>query len=229
MRQEPDGATFRWRFRDETGASLQVGKAVRATSALRSALLLADSGYTTEAASLLRIASDFGQEIVAIGEGLLEGRLTTDQQRFVDEYFAPMARTPEELEARGKEYYVCRERLFAAHQRVAEKAQAPVDLLRRVTRFLNYGFDKYVHGSYDSAMELFDGQTGAFMLRGHRSERHRCAMLVSISGKVYQVLLALGFMALSRKDEPLFREIRESLAQLDAADEQSSSQCTGLR
>lgn len=229
LRREPDGASFRWRFQEETAETLQLGKSVRAVTAIRAALLLADNGYTTEAGSLLRTVSDFCHEIIAIGEGLVEGRLTTQQQRFVHEYFAPMARTPEELEARGKEYYVSREQLFAAHQRLAEKAKGPVDLPRRITRFLNYGYDKYVHGSYDSAMELFNGGTPQFMLRGHASDRHRCAMLTAVTGKLYELLVALGIMALSRRNEALYRSIRTAMKEIDESGEQSGAGCAALR
>jgi hypothetical protein len=226
--RDPDGTSYRWRFTNETPEALQVGKAVRAVSGIRAALLLVDNGYTTEAGSILRTVADFCHEIIAVGEGLLERRLTTHQQRFVDQYFAPMARSPEELETRGKEFYVSREQLFAAHQRIAEKTRGPVDLVRRLTRFLNYGYDKYIHGSYDSSMELFRGDMSEFMLRGHLSERHRCVMRVGVSGKLYETLVALGIMALSRNNQQLFASIRKAMAEIDDSGEQSGGTCIGL-
>ena len=50
-----------------------VGKLVRAVSALRAALLLAENGHITESGSLLRMVSDFCTEIQAIGEALHSG------------------------------------------------------------------------------------------------------------------------------------------------------------
>jgi hypothetical protein len=47
-----------------------VGKLVRTVSGLRPALLLAEAGYITECAALLRIVEEFCSEITAIGEGL---------------------------------------------------------------------------------------------------------------------------------------------------------------
>ena len=41
------------------------------------------------------------------------------------------------------ERYVTREELFAAHQRLADKTTKRADDLRKLTRFLNYGYDKY--------------------------------------------------------------------------------------
>jgi hypothetical protein len=221
--------SYEWRFREETPEVLQLGKAVRAVTSIRGALLLADQGYTTEAGSLLRMTSDFAHEIIAVGEGLVEGRLTKNQQRFVDQYFAPMARSADEYEERGKEYYVSREELLAAHQRLAEKTTKQADLLRKLTRFLNYGYDKYVHGSYSSAMELFHGGEGRFMLRGHASERHRCAMLTAVAGKLHEVLVAFAFMTFSRRDEALYRSIRADLNALEMSGEQSDSKCQGLK
>jgi hypothetical protein len=225
FRRDADGD---WKFVNETPEALQLGKAVRAVTSLRAALILADNGYTTEAGSQLRIASDIAHEIIAIGEGLLEGRLTTNQRRFVEQYFAPMARSPEELEQRGKEFYVSREELFAAHQRLADKTTKQGELLRSLSRFLNYGYDKYVHGSYGSAMELFRGDEGRFMLRGHDSERHRCATLTAIASKLFELLAALGFMTFPQRDEALFREIREAVNLLETSGEQSGEACRHL-
>lgn len=192
-------------------------------------MLLADHGYTTEAGSLLRMTSDFAHEIIAVGEGIVEGRLTTKQQRFVDQYFEPMARTADEYEQRGKEYYVSRDELSAAHQRLADKTTKRGGLLRKITRFLNYGYDKYVHGSYSSAMELFNGAEERFMLRGHASEVHRCAMLTAVAGKLHEVLVAFAFVTFSRRDELLFRSIEAALTDLERSGEQSGAACAGLR
>src|SRR5450759_1550075 len=64
--------SYYWRFRDENAHALLVGKAVRVVTSLRGALLCADNRLTTEALSLLRLVSDFADEMIAIGEGVME-------------------------------------------------------------------------------------------------------------------------------------------------------------
>ena len=225
---EPDGH-HRWEFRDETPEALQVGKAVRMISGIRAALALADDGYTTESGGLLRMVSDFAQEIVSVGEGLLEGRLTSVQKKFVKQYFAPIARNADEHARIEHERYVTREELFAAHQRLADKTTKRADDLRKLTRFLNYGYDKYVHGAYQTAMELFRGDQQRFMLRGHDSARHRCIAKTSVAGKLHEVLIALEFMAMTRQLDPLIAEIRSNRHELERSSEQSGQLCRGLR
>lgn len=226
-RERHSGGGFDWRFTAETPEALQLGKAVRAVTSIRGALLLADQGLTTEAGSLLRTTSDFAHEIIAVAEGVIEGRMTTAQQEFVDQYFAPLATTADELEQMGRLYYVGRDKLFAAHQRIAEKTTGQVDLLRATTRFLNYGYDKFVHGAYSSAMELFTGRTNTFMLRQNESAQHRCATLTAVAGKLHEVLVALAFMTMSRRDQELYESIRAAIRELEESGEGTRKYCEG--
>lgn len=212
---------FHWEFSEQSGRTLLVGKAVRMVSGIRAAMLLADHGFSTESASLCRMASDFSQEIIAIGEGLLEGRMTTSQQEFIDQYFAPLARDPEELEKRGREFYVAREKLMAAAQRLVDKTTKKWGEMRKATRFLNYGFDKYVHGAYLTATELYRGDEHRFMLRGTEFEELVCVARRTVAAKTHEVLHALELMALIARDEALCREIRAADRALDASGEQS--------
>jgi hypothetical protein len=185
-RREPEsGGEFRWVFREESPETLLVGKAVRMVTSIRAAHQLADSGFTTECGVLLRVASETSQEILAVCEGLLEGRFKEPQERFVKQYFAPMARTPEELEEQERERYVSRAELFKAHYRLAAKTVAEAERLRLVSRYLDYAYDKYVHTAYVTAMELYTGDGHRFMLAGHESERHRCHTKVAFVGKLH--------------------------------------------
>jgi hypothetical protein len=217
---EPAGE-FHWEFAEQTPVNLQVGKAVRMVSAIHAAMLLAEQGYSTECASLLRMVSDFSQEIIAIGEGILEGRLTTDQKDFVDQYFASPARTPEELEQRGRQYYVSREKLLAAHQRLSDRTTRKGEPLLRATRFLNYGYDKYVHGGYLTAMELYRGDRREFMTSGSPFGYHRCVGRRSVAGKLHEVLHALMIMALGTRDQQLWEELSAADDRLAAAHDQA--------
>lgn len=225
-RRHPEpGGEFRWVFREESPETLLVGKGVRMVTSIRAALQLAGSGFTTECGVLLRVASETSQEILAVCEGLLEGRFKEPQKRFVKQYFAPLARTPEELEEQERERYVSRAELFKAHYRLAATTAAEAERLRMVSRYLDYAYDKYVHTAYVTSMELYTGDGHRFMLAGHESKRHRCYTMVAVVGKLHEVLTALEFMALTKKDEGLHASIRESRHELEASEEQSGSRC----
>ncbi|MHB1864195.1 MAG: hypothetical protein ACYCVL_14680 [Gemmatimonadaceae bacterium] len=228
IRGDDQRGGFLWDFPQKTPELLQVGKLVRMVSGIRAAMLLADYGYTTESASLLRMVSDFGQEIMAVGEALLEGRLDDNQKRFVDQYFAPPPSDPAEYAARERERYVSRNELFKATRRMVEKTSESAEDLAMLTKFLNAGFDMYVHGGYATAMELYHGGDGAFMLSGHKGEQGRCIARTAVAGKLHEVLIAVRFMAMTRRMRPLADELAQALARLVSSDEMSSEPCKNI-
>jgi hypothetical protein len=58
--------------------------------------------------------------------------------------------------------------LKAHHEEFARLAGVDPQYLRKILRFLIYGYDKFVHGHNITAMELYDGATNRFMLDGHK-------------------------------------------------------------
>jgi hypothetical protein len=214
-----EGGGFRWTFREERPETLMIGKAVRMVSGIKAALFLADNGFTTECASLLRMVSDFSKEITAVAEGLLNDRLREPQERFVRQYFTPLARTPEEYEERNRERHVSREELFRAQRRLAERAQVDPAEMRRQVRYLNYVYDQYVHGAYSTAMELYDGRTNRFVLDGHEAEEPKEVARTAVAGKLHEVITALHIMALMSDNTDLRQEIMEARRALDASGE----------
>ena len=53
--------------------------------------MLANTGFVTESACLLRVVSDFTSEIVAVAEGAFLEEPTSVQQKFVRQFFEPPA------------------------------------------------------------------------------------------------------------------------------------------
>jgi hypothetical protein len=186
---------FQWAFREQTERALVVGKAVRMLSGIRAALILADLGCVAECGTILRTVSDFSNEVISICEGCAKGVPTEAQRRFVRQYFAPIPTTPEEYEEQERERWVTRDDLIAAHVRWATETGGDAARVRKVLRFLAYGYDKFVHGAYITAMELYDGRTGTFMLRGHESDGKRRKYKAAVASKLHEVLTALTFMA----------------------------------
>lgn len=225
----PIAGNFRWEHPKKDADSVQVAKAVRAVSGLRAALQLADFGYVVECATLLRTVADFCAEIEYLGEALVEGRLTADQQKFVDQHFAPFPTDPDELAAREREYYVGRKDMEKARRRLFTKWGGGTSELDKIAAYLNKGYDSFVHGSNGSAMELFSGRTSAFMLRGHESTYHICSTKAAVAGKLKEFLNALRLMALTRGLENMNDNILLAFSNLDASEEDSAAPCKQLR
>jgi hypothetical protein len=206
---------FRWDFREKTERALIVGKAVRMASGIRAALLLADLGYITDCGTILRMVSDFVTEVIAIYEGSTRNEPTRAQKDFVEQYFGPTAQTPDEYdENQEKDRWVARDKLIAAHVRCASEGKQDPDRARKALRFLAHLFDKFVHGSRLSTMELYNGFTHRFMMKGHEFYRSRRDYKRSVASKLHQVLTALFCSACLMQMPALADEIRKAAKEL---------------
>lgn len=220
---------FVWDHPTKSAEVVQVAKAVRMASGLRAAMILADIGHTPECGTILRTVADFAAEIFFLGEGLLEGRLTDDQQRFTDQHFAELPLTADELANREREYYVGRRAVAKAYERLFEKTGADKALHAKASAYLNKGYDSYVHGSYMTAMELFRADTMTFMMTGSLSERNRCSSKTAVAGKLVEALHALRIMAMTRGFVDLASELAAVVDRIAASGEDSGGPCAGLR
>jgi len=210
---------FHWAFTHETPEALLVGKAVTMVSAINAALFLADSGFTAECHSLLRMVSDLSHEMVFVVEGLLPGGLNDSQQQFVRQYFISMPQTEADWERLRQGKYVSRKEILKAQRRLATKGGVDADKLHRLTLTLNQGYDQYVHGGYLTAMELFNGLTNQFMLHGHESKDHWNLSTKSVAGKLNEVLAAIELASLHAQMVSLAISIANARHRLEASGE----------
>jgi hypothetical protein len=225
----PVETSFRWEHAEKSPRSAQVAKAVRAVSGLRAAMQLADVKHTIESGVILRAVADYAAEIIYLGEAILEGRMTPDQAKFVEQHFAPLPDDPDDLAAREKEYYIGRKDIARAHRRVLEKFGGAADDVAKISAYLNKGYDSYVHGSNGSAMELYDVRSNSFMLRGHLSPRFVCIAKVAVAGKTQELSNALRFMAITWGSASLEEEIGHASDEMQASGEDSGRPCAAIR
>ena len=207
-----DGRGFQWRHAENTAEVLQVAKAARMVAALRAALVLADSGYTTECGSLLRTACDFSDEIIFLCEPNLTGSSpTTAHTDFIKQGFQPIPKSPEEWMERKKEHYVRRGEVLKASLRIANMTEYDGEFFRGLLTQISHTYDKYVHGNYETAMELYTERTNGFMTTGVESELAHLirSMLGAVAGTTNKGIEALEFMSLTRGSDPLYHTIRE--------------------
>ena len=196
-----------YEFREESERALLVSKAVRMGSGIRVAMLLADLGYISECGSILRIVTDFAQEILCICDGVKTGQRTIAHQSFVKQYFMKLPKTPDEFDTSPRVKFVTRDELLGAQQRWAIANKLDATRIRKVTRFLANMYDKFVHGSYVTAMELYDPRSWKFMLRGHEAPEKRQVYQRATASKLHQAVTALAAIAELERNHRLLDEI----------------------
>ena len=192
-----------------------VAKAVRTTTCLRAASSLIDLGFVTEASVLMRVASDFASEMVAVAEGELAQAPTKAQQDFTRQFFErPLAGS-----VPAKVRYVSRDELLKSHLRLAESVGIDRQKYLDSSRAVDFALDGYVHGSYSSAMELYHGGKHAFMMDGHESEDYQRDCWTSLALALHDALFAFAFMATAIGDAALKDDIVKSMERLNRSGE----------
>lgn len=218
QKPSPDGS-FRWRFAEETPRVLLVGKSVRMASAIVAAMELTDLHFLVEGASLLRMVSDYSSEILSVSRGVIKGALTTDERRYVEEYFAAFPETTEEFRAIGKRRFVSREDLLKSQRRMVQDAGQDADEFAKNRAGLNAAYDAFVHGAYHTAMDMYHGGERRFMTRGHEYEPHVDVTRTAVAGKLHEVLTAVQMIAASFEDVDVYVAIERARLALNRSGE----------
>ena len=102
-----------------------------------------------------------------------------------------------------------------ADAELAESANIDEKQLRATQRFLNMTYDAYVHGAYETTMELCDPVTGRFYVAGHpeRSEREEFQEAVLL--KLHEVVVAVEFTGAMTAHSSVFNAAREARRSMD--------------
>jgi len=215
--EDPD--LIRLELREHIPHAVMIGKCVRAVSGIHAALVLADLGYIAECAALLRMVSDFCTEITAIGKALNRGaELPHAVQTFVDHYFVPKPRTPDQFAVAKRILYVSRKDLMKAEVRFAKNENTDGERLRKVHRFINMTYDAYVHGAYETTMEMCDLDNARFMMRGHLSVSKRQEFVEAVFLKLHEVIIALEFTAAVTAHSEVFKATRDARHVMDESE-----------
>ena len=212
-----------WRYAESTPNVFLLAKSARMSTALLAAAQLIDAGLLTEAASLLRIAGDFSHEIKFVYEGLRSGTMTSDQKQHLDDFFDRRPATPEESPAAGRRRFVNRDALFKAQVRLINEKHLDGEQLRELARTIAGGLDGYVHGYYETAMELYDGKRFHIDRVGYppRVRILRCAL----ASKVVEALHSLTFVAMAFDRQDLAGAILAYAQRISESDEEDMKWC----
>jgi hypothetical protein len=209
-----------WDFPEHTARTTEIAKAARAVAALRAAMVLADARMTTEASFVLRAASDCASEIIFLCEGAISGTPTTDQKKFVEDFFIRPPRTLDEFLESDKRRFLYRGDIYKAHKRLAERTSGVSPKEQSgLAGFIDALQNEYAHGGYASAMELYDGESRGFETAGIGSDRSVAAVKRAIALKAYYVMVAFVFLATVRGMGEVADDIMRLQRRLELSDD----------
>lgn len=155
----------KFRFAEKSARVVQLCKLVSCVSAMYGALRLLPTSQYAEILILLRTATDCMAEITYLHEPQQGGEMTADHQRFVDHFFEEHGDTMEELlKSPPRASLVERKKINASFARQITpdnpyKTQRDLAVIDAV-------MSGFVHGSQSSVMELYEGGTWRFRMRG---------------------------------------------------------------
>ena len=78
-------------------------------------------------------------------------------------------------------------------------------------------YDSYVHGAYETSMELWDPDSGRFQLRGHPAPSMRQTIVEAVFLKLHEVVGAVEFTAAVTAQADVFEAARGARRALDEA------------
>lgn len=187
-----EGKSGRFKYPSPSPTVLIVLKAARVVSGLNALIGLLRIGHTVEMGVIIRTVDDFLDEILFVDEAVRTGAPTTDQQRFIDQFFAEDDFSAEEMMATDakRPAGVPRRSIHASQARVlGDFADKGPDHVRRMARTIDSAYSGHVHGSYMSTMELYrGGDDEGFMLKGTLGSPHIKTYLGELSRYVHRAL-----------------------------------------
>ena len=192
----------------------QVVKSVRVVSGLRSCMILLQYGHAIEASVVLRTVGDFTGDMMFAQEAIRSGIDTADQARERSGFFKDFIGHPKQQYAGGfKVRRPERKKVQAAQARyLSPKNPHEVkELLLAVEQTMS----GYVHGSYSTIMEMYEGNREEFDMQGMLGSRRISECLAAVSLHVDMALAALILVAIELRDKEMAGKI-EMLRQENA-------------
>ena len=155
----------RFRYASPSLLTFIVLRAVRIVSGLNALAVLLRAGFTQEMGILIRTISEFLTDIGFAQDAIGSQPPTSDQQRLADLYFTEEGDSAEELLARQRQpERVSRKKVRAAEARLVSPENP--HRTQNLKAAEENAFSGYVHGSYPCVMEMYEGGTERFLVKG---------------------------------------------------------------
>jgi hypothetical protein len=216
----------RWRFEQGSPQVLQVLMCVRVASGLRACVVLLANGQMTEIGVLLRTIDDFLGEITFVDEIIEKGieNCTTEHKQFLEDYFFDNNRTTEEMledsvnPRRKVDFKKHRQKMQASEARFLGGDDP--HHIKKVSKTIDDAWSGVVHGSYQSVMEMYGGdsiETAHFEAGGTGARfsdyRHHIGLHVHHAlNQFFKVAYNLGHTELAHHLREMRRQFEDSPA-----------------
>lgn len=212
----PEAGRQRFVYAKRSSILVQVLKAVRVVSGLNALVVLLRAGYAQEMGVILRTIDDFLAEIAFLHEAHQREEPTSGQVKFVELFFAeeglPIAQL---LKALPKVARVTRRKIQASEARLL-KPDDP-DRAQRIVGTIATVFDRYVHGGYPAIMDLYEGGTERFRVRGMQGTPRIPEFLSQIAIYTHRALNEFAIIAGTLKMEDLHAHLIETRRWFEAS------------
>ena len=86
------------------------------------------------------------------------------------------------------------------------------------TGSLNMTYDAYVHGAYETTMELCNPNTGVFAMQGHPEASKRQKFVEAVFLKMHEVVVAVKLTAAVTAHAEVFKAAGEALNVMDSSE-----------
>ena len=85
-------------------------------------------------------------------------------------------------------------------------------------RFVNMSYDAYVHGAYETTLELWSDQRGTFMVRSHASVAKHDEFIEAVFMKMPEVVVATELTATALGNAAVFEQARKARRTMNATE-----------
>lgn len=194
-----DGVDSRFLYESPTWLVYQLLKGVRVVSGLRGVMILLQYGHAVEAASVLRTVGDFIGEMMFAQDAIKSEKPTPTQQREFASFF-------EDFRDHTKRQYAGKFKVHRPERGKIQAAQAryfnpenPYEVKKLITA-IDHAMSGYIHGSYSTVMEMYEGHREEFDMQGVLGSRRMTELLEVTRVYTEMALAALALMAVEVRD-----------------------------
>ena len=217
-----EGDSGKFRYAVHAPQIVQLCKAVRAVSAFNGCLNMLPDGLYAEIMIVLRSAYDFIAEIFYLHEGFQSQAPMLDHQRFIDHFFEEHGNTIEEIMANPPRASVVERKKIHASQARILAPRNQYDMQKRVAA-IDAIMSGYTHGAYPTAMELYEGGTERFRMRGMADTPRAREAEHQLVIAVHRAFNAVGVIAWSTNVQSVF-----DLGKVERKVFEQSAACEGM-
>lgn len=186
------------RYRTPSFTHFQVLMSVRIVSGFYASVCLLKNGYTQEAAIITRTIIEFTEKIFYAEEAQISAKLTEAQKAIQDSYFEDDVTCTEDLFKKDS-WWIKMGSVHDSQEQYLNRLTAgnAPDNIGKIAKVIYHTFSRYVHGFYTSIMEMYEGETERFLMKGMLQTPREKEMIGGVFRSIVPVFSA--FLSISQR------------------------------